>query len=84
MLATSTIRRKPPRTTSAVTTHNTKPVNQDGEPKVFWAAIATEFAWTILPIPKAANATSAANITPSQRQFRFFARMYIAPPRMMP
>ena len=53
------------------------------KPKLACKLWATEFACTMLPMPKAARAVSRAKIVPSQgRPER--RSVYIAPPRMMP
>jgi hypothetical protein len=46
--------------------------------------VEIEFACTMLPIPKAAMAVSAANTTASQRIFMPRSRTYIGPPAMLP
>ena len=53
-------------------------------PKVARTESATEFAWTMFPMPKAASGTSSAKIEPSHGSPRPFLRVYMAPPRMLP
>ena len=81
---TSAIRLIPPNTTSAVTAHSTSPLIHGSTPNAFFAASATELAWTILPMPNAAAAVRNAKTVPNQRILRPFDNTYIAPPRTVP
>ena len=59
--ATFAIRFTPPIITSETLTDITKPVTQNGISNVEYISSATEFDWTILPIPNAANIAKNEN-----------------------
>ena len=81
--ANAAIRRMPPRITAADTSTRTKPTTGGEKPNVASRLCATEFACTMLPMPKAASAVSSAKIEPSQGN-PSRRNVYIAPPRMTP
>ena len=80
----SPIRLMPPRITMAVNTISTTAVMRGSTPNDSVSDAATELAWTMLPMPKAASEVSSAKIAPSQGSPSPFFNVYIAPPRIVP
>jgi len=57
---TRAMRPTPPKITSAIRPATTSPTAQPGSRRLCFAASATALAWVMLPMPKAASASSAA------------------------
>src|SRR5262249_13623272 len=74
----------PPRITTAVNAVMIAPVSHGVTRKVSWTIDEIEFAWTMLPMPKAAIAVSAAKTVPSHGTRSPRASTYIGPPAIVP
>src|SRR5688572_11580831 len=74
----------PPRITTAVSTVMMIPDTQGEMCQVSRAMAEIEFAWTMLPMPKAATAVRNAKIMPSHFACRPRSSTYMGPPAMVP